>query len=338
MNYGFDEKKNKKEMLTKEQVYALIADAIEQGTLPSVDNLEAFVTALKDPYTGLVHRVAFMTQAKYNELKAQGALLAGTYHFITDDDTAQDLENHMDGIDDDVESAQNDSNYLLGIITTDSVTFQSVYPSEDVEEDFDMEHFVRWAYPRASQAMQDKNVRQRLDGACVTMYDSDTNVAIFKGWFIWPDSMLVAVDYRGLSPFGSGLEWHLLSNIAVANDSATFDDDKMATYEQVNGKSDKPANKGTASSDGSYASGINESGLYALRVKTSENSNMVLTLMISIVQSSDCTSTISYLTNAGDRIYAEYTASSHRITAYYHNGTTYANAYIVGLPKLVAKY
>ncbi len=338
MKFVLDENNNRHEALDKEGVEALLAEAIQSGQLPSVDDDTAFVTKLKDPHTGLTHRVAFLTQAKYNELKANQQLIAGAYYFITDDTTADDLEDHMDQIDENVDHAMDAVNEVIDIIDTDAVTFESVYPTEDVEEDFDMEHFIRWAYPRAMQKMQGKTRREMSKGLTFTMYDAQSQVAQYKGYFIYPNAFLVAVSHLGLSQYGSGLVWELVDSIVINDNVANFDDMRMADIDMVAEKSDKPTNVGTASADGSYISNITTGGLYALRVKMSEESNMVFTLMISVVSAVDGMSTISYLTNNGDRLYAEYTASDHRITAYYHNGTTYANAYFVGLAKLVAKY
>ena len=99
MKHGFDDSnKSKVEILDKEEVYALLAEAIQSGQLPSVDDDTAFVTKLKDPHTGLTHRVCFLTQAQYNQLVAEGKLIGNTYYFITDDTTADDLEGAIDAI------------------------------------------------------------------------------------------------------------------------------------------------------------------------------------------------------------------------------------------------
>ena len=99
MKHGFDDSnKSKVEILDKEEVYALLAEAIQSGQLPSVDDDTAFVTKLKDPHTGLTHRVCFLTQAQYNQLVAEGKLIGNTYYFITDDTTAEDLESAIQEI------------------------------------------------------------------------------------------------------------------------------------------------------------------------------------------------------------------------------------------------
>lgn len=95
MKYVFDDNHNKHEALDKEGVEALLALAIQEGELPSVDEDTAFVTMLKDPITGVSHKIAFVTQAQYNQLKADDELIPNAYYFITDDTTADDLEAHL---------------------------------------------------------------------------------------------------------------------------------------------------------------------------------------------------------------------------------------------------
>lgn len=44
------------------------------------------------------HNIEFVTQAQYNQLVASGQLVGNTYYFITDDTTAEDLEDAIQGI------------------------------------------------------------------------------------------------------------------------------------------------------------------------------------------------------------------------------------------------
>lgn len=95
MHYVLDENNNKVESLSKEEVIALIAKAIQEGQLPSVDEDTAFVTKLKSAVDGKTYKVGFCTQAQYNELEANGSIESNTYYFITDDDTETDLEDSI---------------------------------------------------------------------------------------------------------------------------------------------------------------------------------------------------------------------------------------------------
>lgn len=91
--YVRDNNNNLIEGLSKEEIYALLDEAIRTGQLPSVDDETAFVTKLKCSVTGVASSVAFITQAKYNELRTGGLLKANTLYFITDDTTEDTLEN-----------------------------------------------------------------------------------------------------------------------------------------------------------------------------------------------------------------------------------------------------
>lgn len=90
-NYVHDEKNNRIEALSKEEIYALIDEVIATGELPS-DVPPAFVTALKSIVDGNAYKIGFCTQAEYNELEEEGLLEENGYYFITDDETEQDLE------------------------------------------------------------------------------------------------------------------------------------------------------------------------------------------------------------------------------------------------------
>lgn len=91
--YVRDNNNNLIEGLSKEEIYALLDEAIRTGQLPSVDDETAFVTKLKCSVTGVASSVAFITEAKYNELSTGGLLKANTLYFITDDTTEDTLEN-----------------------------------------------------------------------------------------------------------------------------------------------------------------------------------------------------------------------------------------------------
>lgn len=91
-HYVHDEKNNRIEALSKEEIYALLAEAIQEGELPSVDEDTAFVTMFKSIVDGKTYKMAFCTQAQYNQLEAQGLLVADAYYIITDDETYDDLE------------------------------------------------------------------------------------------------------------------------------------------------------------------------------------------------------------------------------------------------------
>lgn len=91
--YVVDKNKNLVEGLSKEETYDLLAEAIKNGTLPGINTDNAFITQVKDSVTGYSHKVAFVTQAKYNELKNAGSLISNCLYYIVDDSTEEDIEN-----------------------------------------------------------------------------------------------------------------------------------------------------------------------------------------------------------------------------------------------------
>ena len=90
--YVVDKNKNLVEGLSKEETYDLLAKAINDKTLPDINTDSAFITQIKDSVTGYSHKVAFVTQAKYNELKNAGSLISNCLYYIVDDSTEADIE------------------------------------------------------------------------------------------------------------------------------------------------------------------------------------------------------------------------------------------------------
>lgn len=105
-----DADKNKYEAYTKQEVLEVIQEAISSGELP--EELNGLVITLKNPIDNNGYKIAFCTQAKYNELKAGGLLEVNCYYFITDDTTADDLNDAIDGLDSRVDTLEPLSNLL----------------------------------------------------------------------------------------------------------------------------------------------------------------------------------------------------------------------------------
>ena len=97
-HYIHDENNNRIEGLSKEEIYALLAEAIQEGQLPSVDEDTAFVTMFKSIVDGKTYKMGFCTQAQYNQLEAQGLLVADAYYIITDDETYDDIETYLNNL------------------------------------------------------------------------------------------------------------------------------------------------------------------------------------------------------------------------------------------------
>ena len=72
--YVLDENNNKVPAYDKEGVLALLAQAIEDGSLDSIVADSAFITKLKCCVGGGTYNIAFIDQAKYNELQTNNQL------------------------------------------------------------------------------------------------------------------------------------------------------------------------------------------------------------------------------------------------------------------------
>lgn len=94
--YVLDENNNKVEAFDKEGTLAVLQQAINDGTLENIVADAAFVSKLKCCVSGDTHNMAFVTQAKYNELVETNGLLENTYYWITDDSTCEDLDNILE--------------------------------------------------------------------------------------------------------------------------------------------------------------------------------------------------------------------------------------------------
>lgn len=90
--YLLDENKNLVEGFDKEGFLGLLEQAIELGTLENIDEDSAVASKLRSALNGSTHHIEFLTEAEYNQLVEDEELVANTYYFITDDTTAEDLE------------------------------------------------------------------------------------------------------------------------------------------------------------------------------------------------------------------------------------------------------
>jgi hypothetical protein len=102
-----DADKNKYEALSKAEVIALLQQVIESGQLPEGE-LEGLVISLRNPIDNLDYKIAFCSQAKYNELKAAEQLEANCYYIITDDTSYEDLDESLKEIKEQIASLDQD--------------------------------------------------------------------------------------------------------------------------------------------------------------------------------------------------------------------------------------
>ena len=96
MYYVLDEKGNRQEGLTKEEILSVLQQAIDNGSLAGIEKDSAFVSKLKCCVGGETFQMAFVTQAKYNELFNNNQLTENTFYFITDDPTEENIEANIE--------------------------------------------------------------------------------------------------------------------------------------------------------------------------------------------------------------------------------------------------
>lgn len=97
MKHIFDDQdKNKYEAYSKEETLELLQEVIASGELP--EELNGLVITLKNPIDNLGYKIAFCTQAKYNELEAGGQLESNCYYYITDDTSWDDFVDEVNQI------------------------------------------------------------------------------------------------------------------------------------------------------------------------------------------------------------------------------------------------
>lgn len=116
-HFVLDENHNLIDAYSAQEVLSVLEQAIADGSLADVVAGQAIIDKLKCCVSGDTHQVAFITQAKYNELKASGSLVEGGAYFITDDDTVdvinatvQSLQNRVTKILDGSQTVPNASN------------------------------------------------------------------------------------------------------------------------------------------------------------------------------------------------------------------------------------
>lgn len=93
--FVIDENHNLIEAYDKEGVLAVLEQAIADGSLSGITADSGFISKLKCCVSNGTMRVAFVTQAKYNELQASGGLLADCIYYITDDTTVEDIDKKL---------------------------------------------------------------------------------------------------------------------------------------------------------------------------------------------------------------------------------------------------
>lgn len=96
--YVLDENKNLVLSFDAEGFLAILQQAIADQSLANIDPDSAVASKLRSVINGTTHHIEFITAAEYSDLENRGLLVAGTYYFITDDTTEEDLEEAIGGL------------------------------------------------------------------------------------------------------------------------------------------------------------------------------------------------------------------------------------------------
>ena len=139
-----DADKNKYEAYTKQEVLNVIQEAISSGELP--DEINGLVITLKNPIDNHGYKIAFCTQAKYNELESSGQLEGNCYYFITDDSSYEDLTNAIEDLKsqveddedviDDIQGSIDSINEIIKSYENPLVECTTLYEAKTVTTDF----------------------------------------------------------------------------------------------------------------------------------------------------------------------------------------------------------
>jgi hypothetical protein len=182
MFYVLDENHNLIEAYDKEGVLAVLAQAIADGSLSGISEDAGFVSKIKCCVTGGTTKVAFVTQAKYNELKATDSIDNTCLYFITDDTTAEDIDAVINNVlgDGGVQHAQH----------AEHAEHASVADYADTADTDGHGIVIYDNYLRKSDARATAGSYQLLEYMTTTVGETHFNVApeFFKaGCFYWVD-------------------------------------------------------------------------------------------------------------------------------------------------------
>ena len=111
------------ESLTKEQIYELIANSIQQGELAGVDAENPFVTKIKEQNKGVPLKFWVGTQAEFNAIQTKED---NCFYIITDSTAQADIENALSELQTSNEGLVSASNKAKGYIDMLKYAFPNV--------------------------------------------------------------------------------------------------------------------------------------------------------------------------------------------------------------------
>ena len=194
MNYFvLDENNNKIEAYSKEEVLSVLAQAIADGSLSSITADAGFISKLKSYVDGGTFKIAFITQAKYNELVASNQLVSNCFYYITDDSTCEDIEasietinNTLKSLDTRITVLNNSVNSLRNILNTNFRRISNARKSYRDESGQSIYLYRNGAYQNFSMPFSNSYTDLIGLGVTLSVYTpSDSNYWAFEISTLW---------------------------------------------------------------------------------------------------------------------------------------------------------
>lgn len=212
-----DADKNKYEAYTKQETLAAIQEAISSGELP--EEINGLVLTFKNPIDNKGYKIAFCTQAKYNELEQEEELEADCLYIITDDesfdDLAEALQNTMNAVSDLSDFVTALQTRIVNLENAPYVcesTEQSEYKTvtsnyiHTIKEG--LEILVKFSYWGSTGVWNEMTLNVNNKGAKTITCCGVTITPDYSA--VWSAGDLVKLRYEKK---GSGYVWNLIENI-----------------------------------------------------------------------------------------------------------------------------
>lgn len=286
MNYVIDENNNKKEAFDKEETLAALEKAIEDGSLAGITADSGFIKKIQCCVSGVTNQVAFVTQAKYNEIESAGILTPNTLYFITDDTTADDLENRYAEAKQGIDDAERHIEYVDQM----KADREEVYIVRDIGTFADLDGFLA-------------DVDERAEGSIYVGHGED-------GQTNWVDisvkRRLIATGVTTSKYAHTGLLFEYYHGAAGAN--------ATAIYAVADGNA-RDTSKATKVEKSGSLWKISKAGLYAVVV---EKSGIYYTVMISVFTLNKlvCSSSAHTGDSTHQQIYVQFNSDMKYLYAY----------------------
>lgn len=183
MKHIFDDAdKNKYAAYTKQEVLAVIQEAISTGELP--EEINGLVLTFKNPIDNLGYKIAFCTQAKYNELKATQQLEQNCLYYIIDDTTLDDINGAIDDINEDIENINDEiNNASTGLkIKVNQLYQQMLSKVNEFDTYYDTDEEIQYELKilKANRGAIDLSVEGDNFKALINIYNGGINIIRYE--------------------------------------------------------------------------------------------------------------------------------------------------------------